>query len=133
KISGAKLQKIAVAFANADGGDVYVGIADDSDEPDERKRWQGANLIEDYNQLIQALTEVQPSLPMEISLLKSTGSAGYVLRIQVEKSKSVHKTTDGTVYERKGAQSLPVKDPTRITALSFAKGATSYEDYAVES
>ncbi|MBA3487076.1 MAG: putative DNA binding domain-containing protein [Lysobacter sp.] len=133
KISGAKLQKIAVAFANADGGDVYVGIADDSDEPNEGKRWQGATLIEDYNQLIQALTEVQPSLPMEISLLKSAASSGYVLRVQVEKSQSVHKTADGTVYERKGAQSLPVKDPARITALSFAKGATSYEDYAVES
>ena len=132
-ISGAKLQKVAVAFANADGGEVYVGIADDSDQPDPAKRWQGAKLIEDYNQLIQALTEIQPALPMEISFLKSAGSDGYVLRIQIEKSQSVHRTTDGAVYERKGAQSLPIKDPARITALSFAKGASSYEDYSVES
>jgi ATP-dependent DNA helicase RecG len=45
----------------------------------------------------------------------------------------VHKTSDGTVYERKGAQSLPVKDPSRIAALSFAKGAVSFEDATVES
>jgi ATP-dependent DNA helicase RecG len=60
--------------------------------------------------------------------------AGHrLLKIQVEKSQSIHKTSDGTVYERKGAQSLPVADPARITALSFAKGADSYEDYSVES
>ncbi len=132
-ISGAKLQKVAVAFANADGGEVYVGIADDSDQLDPTKRWQGARQVEDYNQLIQALTEIQPALPMEISLLKSIGSERYVLRIQIEKSQSVHRTADGSVYERKGAQSLPIKDPARITELSFAKGASSYEDYSVEN
>lgn len=131
-ISGAKLQKVAVAFANADGGEVYVGIADDSDEPNPSKRWKGASLIEDYNQHIQALTEIQPAIPMEISFLKNSGSDGYVLRIQIEKSQSVHRTSDGTVYERKGAQSLPIKDPARITALSFAKGAVSYEDFSVD-
>ncbi|WP_372361715.1 ATP-binding protein [Xanthomonas sp. NCPPB 1325] len=132
-ISGAKLQKIAVAFANTDGGDIHVGIGDDSDQPDVSKRWQGAKNLEEYNQLIQALVDIQPSLPMEISFLKWTESRGYVLQIQVEKSQAVHRASDSTVYERKGAQSLPVKDPSRITALSFAKGASSYEDYIVES
>jgi ATP-dependent DNA helicase RecG len=132
-IKGAKLQKIAVAFANADGGEAFVGIADERDEPDPSKRWNGATNIEDYNQHIQALMEVQPALPMELTFLKADGKPTYVLKIQVEKSQAIHKTSDGTVYERKGAQSLPVVDPTRITALSFAKGADSYEDYAVES
>jgi ATP-dependent DNA helicase RecG len=132
-ITGAKLQKIAVAFANADGGEVYVGIADDKDEPDPEKRWNGAPNIEDYNQHIQALTEVQPALPMDLTFLRADGTSAYVLRIQIEKSQSVHKTADGKVYERKGAQSLPVTDPTRINALSFAKGAVSYEDYSVDN
>ncbi len=133
EIKGAKLQKIAVAFANADGGEAYVGIVDDKDEPDPAKRWSGAKSIEDYNQHIQALTEVQPALPMDITFLKAEGKPHYVLRIQIEKSQSVHKTSDGTVYERKGAQSLPVNDPARITALSFAKGAVSYEDYSLDN
>lgn len=131
-IKGAKLQKVAVAFANADGGEIYIGLADDKDESDAAKRWTGAPSIEDYNQHIQALTEVQPALPMELTFLKAEGGSKYVLRVVVEKSQSVHKTADGTVYERKGAQSLPVNDPTRITAMSFAKGAVSYEDYSVE-
>jgi len=68
-IKGAKLQKIAVAFANADGGEAYVGVADEKDEPDPAKRWTGAPNIEDYNQHIQALTEVQPALPMDLAFL----------------------------------------------------------------
>jgi len=132
-IKGAKLQKIAVAFANADGGEALVGIADDKDEPEPQNRWQGMNLIEDYNQHIQALTEVQPALPMELTFLKADGRTNYVLKIQVEKSQAVHKTSDGTIYERKGAQSLPVSDPARITALSFAKGAVSFEDSSLDN
>lgn len=37
------------------------------------------------------------------------------------------------MYERKGAQSLPIKDAERITALGFAKGASSYEGMQVDS
>ena len=131
-IKGAKLQKAAVAFANADGGEIYIGITDDKDEPDPAKRWTGATRIEDYNQHIQALTEIQPALPMDLTFLRVDGTSNYVLRVQIEKSQSVHKAADGTVYERKGAQSLPVADPARITALSFAKGAASFEDYTID-
>ncbi len=37
-VSGKKVQKIGVAFANADGGEFVIGIADDEDErnPPER-------------------------------------------------------------------------------------------------
>ena len=133
EIKGAKLQKVVVAFANADGGETFIGIADEKDEPDPSKRWRGSQNIEDYNHHIQALTTVQPALPMDITFLKAVDKPHYVLRIQVEKSQSVHKTSDGTVYVRNGAQSLPVSDPDRITALSFAKGAVSYEDSSLDN
>lgn len=132
-IKGAKLQKIAVAFANADGGEIYVGILDEKDEPAPEKRWVGTPNIEDYNQHIQSLTEIQPAIPMDLTFLRAEGISNYALKVQIEKSQSVHKTSDGSVYERKGAQSLPVTDPARITALSFAKGAVSYEDYPLEN
>ncbi|HEY0296581.1 MAG TPA: RNA-binding domain-containing protein [Bordetella sp.] len=133
QVKGVKLQKIVCAFANADGGDVYVGIADDKDEADPTKRWVGSPTMEEFNQLIQSLMEMRPSPPMTMEFLKSTLSSNYVLHIQVDKSQSVHQTTDGTVYERKGAQSLPIKEAERITALGFAKGASSYEDMQVDS
>lgn len=133
QIKGAKLQKLVCAFANADGGDVYVGIADDKDEADPTKRWAGASTMEEFNQLIQSLMEMSSSPPMTLEFLKSPISANYVLHIQVDKSQSVHQTSDGTVYERKGAQSLPIKEAERIAALGFAKGASSYEDMQVDS
>jgi len=131
-IKGAKLQKIAVAFANADGGEIVIGIADDKDEPDPANRWQGASKIEDLNSHLQAIFELTPSLDLKYEILKCENKSGYALRVLVEKSSKVHKTGDGTVYQRHGAQSLPIKDPQEITQLSFAKGATSFEDQVVK-
>lgn len=131
-IKGAKVQKIAVAFANADGGEFIIGIADEKEEPDPGKRWQGASKIEDLNSHLQAIFEVTPSLDLKYEILKCEDKPGYTLRILVEKSSEVHKTADGTVYQRHGAQSLPIKDPQRITQLSFAKGATSFEDQIIK-
>jgi ATP-dependent DNA helicase RecG len=41
-ISGKKVQKIAVAFANADGGEFIIGVADDKGAPEPEKAWRGA-------------------------------------------------------------------------------------------
>ena len=127
-VSGKKLQKVAVAMANADGGVVCVGIADNEDEPDPKKRWQGAPNIEDFNGHLQAITEVTPPLDYEFSILTCEGNRGYVLHLRVEKSAHVHYTSDKTVYVRLGAQSLPVDDPQKIVAIGFAKGSTTFED-----
>lgn len=53
---------------------------------------------------------------------------GIVLRVYIDRSVNVSKCPDGKVYQRKGAQSLPITDPDKITSLAFAKGAKSYED-----
>ncbi|MBA2880901.1 putative HTH transcriptional regulator [Desulfosalsimonas propionicica] len=131
-IKGAKVQKIAVAYANGDGGEFIIGIADEKEEPNPAKRWQGASKIEDLNSHLQVIFEVTPSLDLKYEILKCDEKPGYALRVLVEKSSEVHKTADGTVYQRHGAQSLPIKDPEKITQLSFAKGATSFEDQIIK-
>ncbi len=131
-IKGAKVQKVAVAFANSDGGEFVIGIADEKEESDPSKRWKGASRIEDLNSHLQALFEVTPSLNLKYEILKCEEKTGYTLRVLIEKSSEVHKTADGTVYQRHGAQSLPIKDPQKITQLAFAKGATSFEDQIVK-
>jgi ATP-dependent DNA helicase RecG len=127
-ISGKKIQKITVAYANADGGEVLIGLADDKEQPDALKRWHGASKPEDFNPHLQALFEVKPSLDVRYELLSCDTKVGLVLRVQVEKSSQVHHTADQTVYQRLGAQSLPISDPQKIMELSFAKGFTSFED-----
>ncbi|WP_018391601.1 ATP-binding protein [Ancylobacter sp. FA202] len=128
KIDGRGIQKIAVAFANADGGEIVIGIADDKDEPDVTKRWQGLPNPEDFNSHIQALVNLNPAIDFRHEFLKAESYPNVVLRVFVAKSVNVSTTADGKVYQRRGAQSLPVTDPAKVTALAFAKGAASYED-----
>lgn len=125
-----QIEKIAVAFSNADGGEFVVGIADDSDEADPAKRWRGATDIEELNAHLQSLFSLDPSLDLRYEILTSPDHVGYCLRVQVEKNSKVCKTSDGTVYTRYGAQSLPMKDPEKILQLTYAKGAASFEDQA---
>ena len=131
-VSGKKVQKVSVAFANADGGELVIGVADDKDQPDPSLRWQGVGNIEELNGHLQAIFEITPTLDLRYEILKCENRIGYVLRVLIEKSSEVHKTGDGTVYQRYGAQSLPIKDPQKIVELSFAKGATSFEDYVLK-
>lgn len=127
-IEGKKIQKIATAFANADGGDFIVGIKDDKDEPDVTKRWDGEIVKEEYNKVFQNIMEIKPSIPYTATFLFNPFQKTFGLQITVEKSEKVHHTSDSTVYVRVSSQSIPVKDPQKIQELSFAKGETSYED-----
>ncbi|MFZ0570069.1 MAG: ATP-binding protein [Rhodomicrobium sp.] len=126
-----QIEKLAVAFANADGGELVIGIADAKEEPIEEKRWVGFESIELINAHLQSLFALNPALDLRYELLKRNNENHYVLKVAVEKGSSVHKTSDNTVYQRLGAQSLPIKEPDRIAALSFAKGAASFEDTAL--
>jgi len=132
-VSGKSLQKIAVAFANADGGEIMIGITDDSDAPMLKDRWQGVRNIEALNAMLQNVYSIEPALDARYEFLQLDGEQTYVLRIEIEKSSSVHKTTAGIVYQRHGAQSLPVTDPQKLAELAFAKGSASYEDQVLES
>lgn len=128
ELDGKKIQKIAVAFANADGGDFILGIKDDTDQPDVAKRWDGAADMEYFNKVFQNILEIKPNIPYTPTFLYDDSSKAYSLLITVEKSERVHSTSDNTVYVRVSAQSIPLKDPQKIQELSFAKGESSFED-----
>jgi len=132
EIKGDKIQKIAVAFANADGGEFIIGIKDKKEETNPINRWQGIDEIESFNFVFQNLLELSPTIPHSFEFLKDV-KGQYALRITIEKSEAVHKTANNTVYLRNSAQSLPVKTPEQIQALSYAKGESSYEDTTVNS
>lgn len=128
EIDGKKIQKIAVALANADGGDFVVGIKDDKEESDPSKRWSGATNVEYFNKVFQNILDIKPNIPYTPTILYDASTQSYVLLITIEKSEKVHYTTDNTVYVRVGAQSLSIKEPQKIQELSFAKGESSFED-----
>lgn len=129
-VSGRKIQKIATALANADGGEFVVSIKDSKEEPDPAQRWDGVDSMEQLNFVFQSLHETNPQVPHQAEFLRCPQGT-LALRVYVEKSESVHRTSAGTVYVRKGAQSLPLNSTEEIQSLQYAKGESSYEDTIV--
>jgi ATP-dependent DNA helicase RecG len=130
-ISGKAVQKAVVAFSNADGGELIIGVKDNKDEPDVLLRWDGFQDIEAMNGIMQAVFDLAPSPPLKYEILVCNSFKGRVLRINIEKSPQVHSSADNIVYQRHGAQSIKITDAQRITALGYAKGADSFEDRIV--
>lgn len=129
-ISGKKFSKTVSAFANASGGDLYIGIREESET--KIKHWEGFNSIEDANSFIQVMESI-PTIDnyYNLEFLKHPSLGTYVLKICIFKTQAIVKTTDGKVFVRKSAQSLPVDTPEKLRRLELDKGITSYENEPV--
>jgi ATP-dependent DNA helicase RecG len=131
RIKPNQIQDIAVAFSNAEGGTIIVGVEDSNPvkNPVPIERWQGADDIESYNSIISCLASLNPSIDYVHQFLYWEGSykKSYVLRLIIRKSQKVHETSKGEVLLRKGAQSLTLRG-TKVQELMRAKGVISEED-----
>ncbi|QYY33773.1 putative DNA binding domain-containing protein (plasmid) [Cupriavidus pinatubonensis] len=136
RIKPNQVQDVAVAFANAEGGTVVIGIEDANPQkyPNPIDRWQGAESIESYNAVIASLSSLNPGIDFEHRFLYREGGykRDYVLRLIIRKSQKVHETAKGEVLLRRGAQSQVLKGA-RIADLMRAKGVTSEEDTVLPS
>ncbi|MHB8598872.1 MAG: RNA-binding domain-containing protein [Ktedonobacteraceae bacterium] len=122
EIAPKKLSSHISAFANADGGDLYIGITD------KERLWRGFSNIEDANGHLQLFESLFPlGTDFQYEFLQCEGYQGIVLHIQINKTQSIVKASDGQPYIRRGAQSLPVNTPEKMKRLEFAKGVGSFE------
>lgn len=132
EIAPGKLTRTIAAFANADGGELYVGIAED--KQNNTRYWRGFPRIEDANGHIQAF---EPLFPLgndfEYCFLTTDGESGFVLQIQVQKTADIKKASDGLIYLRRGAQSLPVSTPEAVKRLEYTKGISSFEAEPIDA
>lgn len=130
-IEGKKLSRTISAFANASGGDVYLGIREENDT--KIKHWEGFNAIEDANGFIQMISDLLIlTNNYEVTFLKHPVLATYVLQITIFKTQAIVYCTDGKVpYVRKGAQNLPCDTPEKIRRLELDKGISSFENEVV--
>ncbi|MEU3273343.1 ATP-binding protein [Saccharomonospora sp. NPDC006951] len=131
EVAPAKLSRSISAFANADGGELYIGI--DEDIKAQSRKWRGFPAPEDANGHIQAFEDIFP-LGQYFSyefLRRSSGAGGYVLHINVQKSRDIKRATDGVPYVRRGAQNILVKSDDALNILSRNKGITSFETETV--
>jgi ATP-dependent DNA helicase RecG len=121
-----KLTKPMSAFANADGGDLYIGISD------KERQWQGFANVEAANGHIQTFEEFFPlGTDCQIEFLKCEALQGLVMHVQIGKTQGISKASDGIPYIRRGAQSLPVNTPDKLKRLELNKGITSFENETV--
>jgi ATP-dependent DNA helicase RecG len=129
EIKPAKLTQSLSAFANADGGELYIGV----DEAPGSRRWRGFADPEDANGFLQAFDQLFP-LGQGVSwsfLATDRQSAGLVLQVAVQKSRDIKYASDGTPYIRLGAQNRPVTGSEAIERLKRNKGITSFETETV--
>lgn len=113
-----KLTKTLSAFANADGGELHIGIEDSG-------VWRGFKTVEDFNGHIQALNALFPyGSEFDYEFLQHPTHKTFVLRITVLKARDVKYASDGKAYVRRGAQSLECAS---IEMLQRQKGLTTHE------
>jgi ATP-dependent DNA helicase RecG len=134
KAGGGKVQKIACSLANADGGEFGVGIKDRR-EAEGLDRWEGFASEEEGNYIHQTLVEdVAPEpVPYAIEWLEIKGQPerGIVALVTVHKSPTVHRTSAGDYWKRRGAQDLRLTEA-EVIDLKLSKGSRSYEDQRLE-
>lgn len=126
RVSPKKLSKTIASFANAEGGELFIGIEDSP------RQWIGFVDQESANGHIQAFEELFPlGANYHYEFLRSDDCEGLILKVTIFKSREIAVVGDGSIYVRRSAQNLPVKEVEKIQALKRDKGLTSYESEPV--
>ncbi len=128
KIESTALATPIIAFANADGGLLAIGIEDKGE----------ITGIDDYtknvNELLRAsLDFCQPSIMVEteeVECVDSKGNSNHILLMRVPQSGELHANHRDEVFLRAGDKSKKLTFDERMQ-LMYAKGARYYEDEPV--
>jgi ATP-dependent DNA helicase RecG len=133
EIKPSKLTRTISAFANADGGELYIGISEEETLPFPH-RWQGFAIPEDANAHLQVFEELFPLGDDYLyTFLSHKDHTGVVLQVLVKKTRAIVKSREGMPYIRRGAQNLPVDTPAKLVILERNKGLTSFENEPVNT
>lgn len=126
EIRPAHLTETIAAFANADGGELYVGVDEIGEQ--KQRRWRGFSDPEAANGHIQIFEQLFPlGRDFAYTFLSCSGEAGIVLKIEIQKTMAIVRASDRYPYLRRGAQSLRMSTPEQIKRLEYAKGLSSFE------
>lgn len=134
EIRPASLTKLVSAFANASGGEIYLGIDEFIGANGQQRGWRGFSNEEEANNHI---AEIEKMLPLgnhyTATFLSSESASGLVLQVTIFKTPQILKASDGKTYIRRGAQRLPVEGDDALERLRLDKGILSFEDNSMDA
>lgn len=127
EIKPAKLSETISAFANAAGGDVYIGI--DEDKAKNTRTWRGYESPEDANDLIHTLFQAHAfGNHLKFEFLKSKNHLGLVLHLSVKKVKEIVRSSSNEIYIRVNAGKQKIDTDEKLRRLELDKGIVTFED-----
>ncbi|MBB3260018.1 ATP-dependent DNA helicase RecG [Paraburkholderia bannensis] len=125
EIQPAKLTETICAFANADGGELYIGIDDPTDG---QRQWRGFKDPEAANGHLQIFEKLFPlGQSFEYNFLECNGFEGLVLQVAIKKTSQIMRASNGNIYVRRGAAKHKLTAPEEIRRLEYSKGIASFE------
>jgi ATP-dependent DNA helicase RecG len=129
-----KLTEDISAFANADGGELYIGIDQIDAGGTKSRAWRGFADPEGANAHLQVFDNLYPlSSEFQYEFLSCEGQPGILLHVIVGKTKGVTLASNGVPYLRRGAQSIPQNTTELRKRLEYSKGVHSFENDLVNA
>lgn len=135
EIASSRLSKTISAFANTDGGDLYVGIDEfQAGGGVKQRRWNGFEDVEAATSFLQMFNRLSPlGSDFQYEFLRCNGREGLVLHVQIRRTQQIVFADDGLPYIRIGASSNPVSTPEGRKRLEYIKGIASFETELVNA
>ena len=131
-VSPAKLSESISAFANAAGGELFIGIGKSVGASG--RFWKGFASMEEANGLFQLLERMLPlGNHYHATWLHSSDKdfPGYVLNLVIGKTQEAIPSSDGSYFVRRNSQNIRVVGADALQRLKFDKGIASFEDTSV--
>lgn len=126
ELSNKELAITMCAFANTDGGNIYIGVTD-------KRQIKGLKitplLLDDIQNT--AREGCRPSIPISLQEIK-IDSKHVVIKIAVEKSGHLHSVASGKTYVRVGTQDKKILGD-ELLRLAEMKSQVSFEEHALEA
>ena len=124
EIAPAKLTQSIAAFANAEGGDIYIGVA----ENPAGFTWQGFADAEDANAFILVFEQLFPlGDDFSYEFIACPERDGLILHVAAKKTARIMVASNGFPYLRRNAQKIKIDSEEARRRLELDKGIYSFE------
>lgn len=127
EIKPAKLSRTVSAFANTNGGEIYLGISHTEEKT--TYVWDGFSDEESFNEYITVLTEILPTYESySVDAYQHPVEKTWIFHVIIHKTNNIIYASDKKAYVRSGVQNLPCDTTDKLLRLKLDKGLASFED-----